>query len=304
MRNKIAITTTSFGEYDETPLNLLKEAGFEIILNPYGRKLKKEETMELCKDVSGIVAGTETLDAEIIKKLPSLNVISRVGTGTDNVDLEAAKASGIKVFNTPESPTVAVAELTIGLMLDLLRMFSRMDRELRAGKWEKRMGNLLYGRNVGIVGFGRIGKKVAELLKPFGCEIAYTDPYVEDGLLGLKRMSLDELLGWADIISLHVAVNDNKPLLTEKELKSIKKGSWLVNASRGGIVDEDTLYEAARNGFISGAALDVFEQEPYKGRLIELDNVILTPHIGSYAKEARVDMEKQAVENLLSGLRK
>ncbi|VVB88576.1 Glyoxylate reductase [uncultured archaeon] len=304
MKNKIAITTTSFGDHDEMPLNLLKENGFEIAFNPYGRKLKKEEIIEFCKDVMGIVAGTETLDAEIIKKLTNLKVISRVGTGMDNVDLEAARSSGIKVFNTPDGPTSAVAELTVGLMLDLLRMFSQMDRELRVGKWEKRMGSLLYGKNVGIVGFGRIGKKVAELLKPFGCEIAYTDPYVKDGLLGLKRLSLEELLCWADIISLHVSVKDNKPLIMEKEFKLIKKGSWLVNVSRGGVVDENALYGALKSYHLSGAALDVFEHEPYKGSLIELDNIILTPHIGSYARESRIEMEKQAVENLLSGLKK
>lgn len=303
MKNKIAITTTSFGEYDEMPLNLLKENGFETALNLYGRKLNKEEVIELCRDAVGIVAGTETLDADVLKELTTIKVISRVGTGLDNVDLKVAKASGIKVFNTPDSPTLSVAELTVGLILDLLRMFSRMDKELRMGKWEKRMGNLLYGKNVGIVGFGRIGRKVAVLLKPFGCEIAYTDPYVDDGLLGLKKLSLEQLLSWADIISLHLSIKDNKPLITEKELNLTRKGAFLVNVSRGGVVDERALYETLKCGHLSGVALDVFEQEPYKGPLRELDNVILTPHIGSYAKESRIDMERKAVENLLVGLK-
>lgn len=301
MNKIVTITTTSFGKYDEKPIVLLKNKGFEVVLNPYERKLKESEIVELCEGSTGIVAGTETLDAGILKKLPNLKAVSRCGTGLDNVDLEAAERLGIKVFNTPDAPTLAVAELTVGLMLDLLRKVSHMDRKLREDQWQKRMGNLLCGKKVGIKGFGRIGKKVALLLKPFGCEIVYADPIVEDGTLGFRRLSLEDLLSWADIISIHVSVSER--LIGEKEFQLMKKGAWLVNTSRGGVVDESILYEYLKNGYLSGAALDVFEEEPYNGPLKELDNVILTPHIGSYAKEARVEMEMQAVVNLLKGLR-
>lgn len=298
---KIVITTTTFSKYDEKPLKLLKEYGLEVLLNPYGRQLKKGEVIELCKDVIGIVAGVETLDAEVMEKLTKLKVISRCGSGLANVDLDTAKRLGIKVFNTPDAPIVAVAELTVGLILNLLRKVCWMDRNLRNEQWEKMMGNLLNKKKVGIKGFGRIGKKVAELLRPFGCEIAYADPFVDDGLLGMKRLSFDDLLGWADIITIHVSVKDR--LVGKKEFQLMKKGAWLVNTSRGGVVDEKVLYEHLKNGYLAGAALDVFEEEPYAGPIKELDNVIVTPHIGSYAKEARVEMEMQTVENLFKGLR-
>ena len=310
---KIAITTTTFGKYDERPLKLLEEYGLEVVLNPYGRTLKKDEVIEFCKGAIGVIAGTEILDIDTLECLTktysqssvlspqSLKVISRCGSGLANVDLDTAKRLGIKVFNTPDAPIVAVAELTVGLILNLLRKVCWMDRNLRNEQWEKMMGNLLNKKKVGIKGLGRIGKKVAELLRPFGCEIAYADPYVSDGLLGMKRLSFDDLLGWADIITIHVSVKDR--LVGEKEFQLMKKGAWLVNTSRGGVVDEKVLYEHLKNGYLAGAALDVFEEEPYAGPIKELDNVIVTPHIGSYAKEARVEMEIQTVENLFKGLR-
>lgn len=300
--NKIAITTTSFGEYESKTLDLLRREGFEVILNPCKRKLKDDEIVELCKDAVGIIAGTETIDAEVLKKLINLKVISRCGTGIDNIDFEAAKKLGIKVFNTPDVPTLAVAELTVGLIINLLRKVNKVDAAIRNGRWEKLIGNLLSGKKVGVVGFGRIGKKVADLLKPFGCEIRYYDIRTED-LLGLKaeRLELDELLKSSDIISLHVSTKEQ--IIGENEIGMMKKGAWLVNISRGRVVDEYALYQALRDGSLSGAALDVFTEEPYNGCLRELDNVILTPHIGCYAKESRVKMEMEAVENLLRGLR-
>lgn len=298
---KIAVTTTSFGKCDKKPLEMLKSGKYEVLFNPCGRLLKKDEVIVFCKDAAGIIAGTEQLDADVMDNLPNLRIISRCGTGLDNIDLKAAERLGIKVFNTPDAPTRAVAELTIGLILNLLRKVNQQDTAIRNGKWEKLMGNLLYGKKVGIIGFGRIGKKVAGLLMPFDCEIAYMDPLMEDGLLGLKRLTIEELLCWADIISIHVSAKEK--LIGEKEFRLIKKEAWLINTSRGGVVDEFILYEYLKNGYLSGAALDVFEQEPYNGPFRELENIILTTHIGSYAKEARVDMEMEAVNNLLKGFR-
>jgi D-3-phosphoglycerate dehydrogenase len=298
--SKIAITTTTFGEYNKEPLNILDRNGFQVQSNPYQRKLRKDEVIKLCKGAVGIIAGTETLDVDIMETLTTLKVISRCGTGTDNVALVDAERMGIKVFNTPDSPTSAVAELAVGLMINLLRNVSLMEKELRMGQWKKRMGNLLSEKRIGIKGFGRIGKKVAELLKPFGCEIAYADPFVEDGLLGLQRLPLKKLLSWADLVTIHVGVNDK--LIGEDEFKCMKDGAIIINTSRGGVVDESALYGNLKNGHLAGAALDVFEEEPYSGPLKELGNIILTPHIGSYARDTRVEMEEQAVANLLTGL--
>ena len=297
---KIAISTTSFAKYNNCPLNLCTEKGYEVVLNPHGRKVRPDELIELAKDAVGLIAGTESITEEVLVKLPSLKVISRCGAGIDNVNLDATKRLGVRVFNTPGAPTLAVAELTVGLILDLLRKVSQMDRDMRNKQWKKRMGNLLRDKRVGIKGFGRVGKKVAVLLKPFGCEIAYADPFVEDGLLGHRCLRLEDLLRWADIITIHISVSEK--LIGEKEFQLIRKGAYLVNTSRGGVVDESIMYKYLKSGYLAGAALDVFEEEPYTGPLKELDNVILTPHIGSYAKEARIEMERQAVMNLLKGL--
>jgi D-3-phosphoglycerate dehydrogenase len=229
-------------------------------------------------------------------------VISRCGTGLDNVDLEAAKQLGIKVLNTPDAPTMAVAELTLGLMLGLLRHLPRADREIRAGNWQKRMGNLLQGKKVGIIGFGRIGQKVGELVQALGAQAVYCDPAVNKD--GYKKISLEELLSQSDIVTLHLSGGGKgAPLLSDKELNRIKQGSWLVNCARGGVVDEAALTKALQEGRLAGAALDVFTQEPYTGPLAKLDNVILTPHIGSYAVESRVEMEVESVKNLIKGLK-
>lgn len=297
---KVFIATSSFAKNSPAPLEMLKAAGLDVEINPHGRRLSESEITAFLSDKEYLIAGTESLTRKVIESAKYLKVISRCGVGMDNVDMEAAKSLGIKVFNTPDAPTLAVAELTVGLILDLLRRVSFMDRNIRRGQWQKTMGNLLSGKKVGIIGFGRIGRRTAELLKNFGCEIAYTDPCKGDELSGFKCLTLEMLLKWADIISLHVSVKDT--LIGGDEIRNMKPGAWLVNVSRGGVVDETALHQALKNSHLSGAALDVFDREPYSGPLTELNNIILTPHIGSYAKEARVEMELQAVRNLLMGL--
>ena len=299
--DKIVITTSSFGKYDKKPFELLEKRSMDVVLNPYGRKLSKEETLNICRDAIGVIAGTEAWNMDVIKKMKNIRVISRCGAGMDNVDLVAAKKYGIKVFNVSDGPTMAVAELTIAMMLNLLRKVDIMDVALKNGKWEKLMGNLINTKKIGIIGFGRIGSKVAELLKVFGCKIKYSDPFLEDDAKGFEHLSLKELLLWSDIVSIHVSTN--KEIIGPKEINLMRKGTWLLNLSRGNIVDERALYNALKSGHLSSAALDVFKEEPYNGPLKELDNIILTPHIGSYAIESRSDMELESVKNLLKGLK-
>jgi D-3-phosphoglycerate dehydrogenase len=299
---KINITTSSFGKFHPGPLELLKQNKIEYKVNPFGRKLTQKEVIELAQGAVGLIAGTEILDQDVLEKLPDLKVISRCGAGLDNIDMKIANALNIKVLSTPYGPTLAVAELTVGLILNLLRKIRLMDQELRSGTWKKRLGNLLQNKKIGIVGFGRIGKKVAELLSPFNTEIAYYDVQQKETAISYKKM--DDLLEWADIISLHCSGSANsQPLIGESELLKISKGSWLINLSRGGLVDEEALFQAIERGQLSGAALDVFTDEPYAGKLRELPNVILTPHIGSYAKEGRIQMEMDSVYNLIEGLK-
>lgn len=305
MKFKVAVTLTSFAEYDSTCLNLLNKEGFEVVINSFHRKLDKKETLDLCTGCVGIIAGTEKYDCDILEKLTGLKAISRCGAGMDNIDLDAAKCLAIKVYNTPDAQTLAVAELTIGLILALLRKIPIMDREMHMGSWNKRIGYLLSDKKVGLIGLGRIGRKVAEMLNIMGVVVFYADLIVKEKETGLfHRMEFKELLKESDIISLHLSYSeDNYKLLGREEFSLMKRGAFFVNCSRGSIVDEEALYSSLKEGKLEGAAIDVFEQEPYYGRLKELDNVILTPHIGSYAKEARIKMETEAVKNLLIGLK-
>ena len=300
--NLVAITTSSFAEYDERPLGLLKKSRLLIRLNPYKRKLKGGEVLKVCRGANGIIAGTEKLDKNVLSRLPGLKVISRCGTGVDNVDIDAARDLGIRVFATPDVATTAVAELTLALILNLLRKVSRMDRQMRKGIWDKPMGNLLTGKKIGIIGYGRIGQKVAELLQPFGCKIVYADPRPADSKSNHNSqcVSLRKLLKESDIITLHAATKDT--LLTKREFALLKCGSWLINVSRGSTLDEKALARSLKDGRLAGAALDVFKEEPYHGKLRELQNVVLTCHVGSYAKETRVEMELEAAKNLLAAL--
>lgn len=300
---RILISTASFAKDKPDLIERLRSSGHEIVLNSYGRTLKPAEVMDLAADADGIIAGTETYDAGILGHLEKLKVISRVGVGLDSIDLAAARKAGVLIFNTPGGPTQAVAELTVGLMLDLLRKVTVMDRGIRQKQWKKLMGNLLAGKKTGIIGLGRIGRRVADILRVFQADLAYFD-VTDVSYPTAKRMKLDELLSWADVVTLHCSGGQGGPVLGAGELAKMKRGAWLINVARGGLIDERELYRKLTAGELSGAALDVFSAEPYEGELVSLDNVILTPHIGSYARESRIQMETEAVENLLEGLRK
>jgi D-3-phosphoglycerate dehydrogenase len=305
---RILISPTSYGKCGIQPLELLKERNYEIILNPFGRKMTSDEVIKFGKDCIGIIAGVEPLDARVLQSLSSLRCISRCGVGIDNIDLCKAEELGIIVKNTPDGPTRAVAELAIGVILDILRRISLRDRELRRGNWNKKMGCLLQNKKVGILGLGRIGRAVAELLLGLGADVAGTDnnPSIKwHKTHNVPLLGLEELLRESDIVCIHISyAENNRHLIGKKEIKLMKKGAYIINLSRGGIVDEDALYQALNGGRLSGAAVDVFEQEPYTGPLTELSNIVLTPHIGSYARESRLKMEIEAVNNLLGVLEK
>jgi len=297
---KVFISTTTFGDNIPSIRDMLVNAQIEYTMNPHGRCLNEEEIGEILVEgrYDGLLAGLEPLTKAVLVRATALKVISRVGIGMDNVDRETARSLGIKVFNTPGVLTDAVAELTLGLMLAALRRIALLDRKMHAGLWEKKMGNLLKGKTVGIVGFGNIGRRVAELVLAFGANVVFTDVR-EVKKAGVKQVDLAGLLHSADIISLHSSGRDC--VIGKKELNAAKQNLIIINTARGSLVDEDALLKGLLSGKVACAGLDVFEREPYKGRLLKQDNVILTPHIGSYAKEARVLMEKMAVENLIKG---
>ena len=306
MSNTILVTTSSFGKYDQAPLNKLEQLGYKVQLNPFHRKLTESEVKTLVNKYSpiGMIAGVEPLTREVLGSGKSIIAISRCGIGLDSVDLIAARDFGIIVTNTPEGPTLAVAELTIGLIITLLRRVHLSDHSIRQGKWVRPMGGLLSGKTVGIVGCGRIGTHTAKLLAPFGCKILGSDPLVQD-CQWCQIHHFEELIGQADIISLHIPYTEkNHHLFNRETIGQCQKGAILINASRGGLIDEVALLEALKNGQLGGAALDCYEQEPYIGPLVNLDNVLLTGHIGSYAREGRIMMEMQSVDNLLNEIKK
>jgi D-3-phosphoglycerate dehydrogenase len=304
---KILTSPSSMGEINSQPFDLLRENGYEVINNPFGRKLTEDEVIELAKDCVGIVAGVEPLTRKVMDALPYLRCISRVGVGMDNVDLEYAKSKGIAVVNTPDGPTRSVAELTLAMTFAMLRRIPQADSALKNKLWKKQTGNLIFDKTIGIIGLGRIGRSVAELFRGIGNTVTGFDPYVDEQWAKEKRVtikSFEEVISQTDVITLHIPGNKDKTsVIGEREIEKMKTGAFLVNLSRGGVVDEDALYHALRNGKLAGAAVDVFTQEPYSGCLCELDNIVLTPHIGSYAKEGKLQMEIDAVNNLIQVLK-
>jgi len=299
---RILATTSSFGSACPDTMRRLSDAGYELVTNPYGRKLTEDELASLLAEHRpiGLLAGTEPVTAAVIDGASDhLRVISRIGVGWDNVDHAAAKRHNISVRRTEGVLDQAVAELTLGMMLDALRHVSLHDRSMRSGVWKKRMGRLLSGKTVGIVGYGAIGRRVGELCMAFGARVACADA-VRVESEAVAQFNISELARRVDILTVHAS--GSECLVGRAVLAGCKPGLVVINTARGGMVDEDALAEGLGNGRIAYACLDVFREEPYKGPLLELDNTILTAHVGSYAQEARIDMENLAVDNLLAEL--
>ncbi|MEE9547732.1 MAG: phosphoglycerate dehydrogenase [Nitrosomonadaceae bacterium] len=302
--SKLVISTSSFDVDNNPHLQHLVKAGMNIVENSFKRKLTEDEIIELLgQDTVGMIAGIEPLTERVFMSAKGLKAISRCGAGLDNVDLTAAKRQDITVFNTPEAPAQAVAELTMSLILAALRRICQVDQLLRADRWPRMQGQLLAAQLVGIIGLGHIGRRVAKLCQAFDARVVAHDPYIDPTSHGVELVPLKKLLAEADVISLHLPYGANTHhLLDAKAFARMKPGSIIINAARGGLIDEIALDEALISGHLGMAALDVFEQEPYRGPLIKNDKIILTSHIGSLARESRMRMEIEAAENLLEGL--
>ena len=303
MNRKILIALQSFSDYSEVPLKLLQDSGMDIVLNDLGHRLDRDEIVQLGRDCDGVIAGVEPYDEYVLNNLTNLKCISRAGVGIDNINLEISKEKEITILNTPDVVIQPVAEMTIAMIFDLLRLLTLHTTLLRSGKWTKQAGHLLSGRKVGIIGLGKIGRKVAEILKVLNADVIGFDLYPDDtwaNRYGVKMTSLQNILIESDVLCLHVSLSKDNPFfLGEEEISQMKKSSILINTSRGQVIDENALYDALRSGHLGGAGLDVFASEPYNGPLYELDNVVLTPHISTLTEESRNEMEKQAVENLI-----
>jgi len=299
--NKILITTSSFAKESKRAIELME--GLVLVFNLYGRALREDELVSLLEEHKpiGLLAGTEKISRGTLEKVKAhLRVISRVGVGWDNVDRVSAAEFGIRLFRTEGVLTQSVAELTLGLILAALRRIPAYDRAVHQNQWKKQMGGLLAGKTVGLVGFGDIGLRVGSLVRAFGATVVYHDLAPRETEEWAESTTLDILLRESDIVSLHAS--GNTTILGEREFRACKQGVVIVNTARGGLIDEDALYRYLIQGHIGYACLDVFAEEPYFGPLKDLENVILSPHVGSYAREARIQMEERAVLNLLSGL--
>lgn len=293
---RIVVGASSFNADAPVIAKLFAKYSIECVTNPYGRRLTEDEIIEHLKDADGLLAGLEPLTEKVFQQSPKLKAIARIGIGTDNVDFEAAKRHGIKVSNTPDGPTDAVAEMTLTALLALNHHLVDSNADVHNGVWKKRMGVSIRGQKVFIIGMGRIGKKVAALLGGLGVEILAYDKYNE----AASTCTLEEGLAAADAVTLHVSGNEE--VLGAAELDKMRPGAVLLNSARGKVVNEDALCERLRDGRIGGFWGDALWQEPYDGKLRGCENAILTPHICTYSADCRESMETDAVRNLLRDL--
>ena len=307
MKN-IFITTSTFGEFSNKPVKLLEKNGFNITYNKTSRKLTTSELQDLIHKFDGIIAGTEEYNSEILMKAKKLKIISRVGVGIDNIDLSYTQNNNISVYKTKISPAPAVAELVIYFIINSFRKLSFQSNNLKDKNWGKKMGSLFQGKTLGIIGLGTIGKSLVKLTKGFNLEYLASDLYEDkefSKIYNVKYCKISELLEKSDIVTIHLNLTqENQGLINLSKLKKMKKTAIIINTSRGEIVCEDDLEIAIKDKIISGAGLDVFSEEPYEGSLLNHENILTTPHIGSYAKEIRIKMELESVENLIEGFRK
>ena len=296
-------------EVDPILNKILVDNGLKVSYEP---TITPEEILEKISTFNIIIVRSRTtVTKEMIEKADNCKIIARVGVGLDNVDQDAAKTKNIRVINAVEGAMNAVAELVLGLMLTLARQTARGDRAIRNGQWLKKelKGTELRGKYLGIIGLGNIGKRLGRLAHSLNMNIIGYDvmPIDEEFAkeVGLMKADLNTLLQSSDYISIHVPLLDSTyHLLDAQKMSTMKKTAKIINTSRGGVVDEDALYEALKNGTLGGAALDVFEKEPAIGtKLAELDNVILTPHIGAQTKEAQSLAANVIAEKIVQILR-
>jgi len=304
---KILVTPTSFLKNPQAKA-MVEAFADEIVYNPQTRPLEAEEVIELLDGVDGYIAGLDYITAEVISRAPeSLKVISRYGAGVDRVDLEAAKAKGITVTNTPGTNAVAVCELAFGLMLSLARAIPRLDNAVKKGEWPRNNGIELAGKTLGVVGFGAIGRNLAKRARAFGMDVIAYDPYFDTAFAAqydVAQKGLDEVIAGADFISLHVPLTkETKYMINEDAISRMKDGAFIINTARGGLVDEAAAAKALQSGKLGGIGLDAYEVEPVTNSpLFGLDNVVMTPHTGAHTNEAIAGMGIMAAQNLIDVL--
>ncbi len=305
---RVLVSTSPFGACGRQPLDELEATGWEIVHNPYGRRLRAGEVEEQLAGIDAAIAGTEPYPLEMLRRCrPRLKHIARVGIGLDNLDVAGCNELGISVSYTPNAPSRAVAELTVAQMFNLSRHILTSDRSVRDGSWNRQIGNLLGDLTVGIVGLGRIGRLVARMLQPFSTRLLACDIAPDTGLvaeLGVELLGKEDLLSASDIVSLHIpASKRNHDYIDAAALNLMRPTACLINTSRGAVINETALVAALEADRLAGVALDVFRQEPYRGPLTRFDNVLFTSHIGASTVTSRRAMELGATRDCIRALR-
>ena len=301
---KALITTVPFGEGNRVPLDLLENAGIEYLINPYNKKLTEDQLSELVGDFDVLIAGTEPITDRVMGQASKLKLISRVGIGLDSVDLTAAKRRGIKVSYTPDAPAPAVAELTLCMILTLLRSVNISNSQMHSGKWERIFGRRLNNITVGIIGVGRVGTHLLRCMGGFGkIRILVNDINPNNQLnqeFNLEWVTKEQIYKEADLVSLHLPLTSlTRNMICREQLLQMKKDAFIINTSRGGIINENDLHRVMVEGHLGGAAIDVFQNEPYQGKLCEIDRCLLTAHMGSMSIDCRSQMEIEATEEAI-----
>lgn len=305
---KILVTPTSLQpDTSSEALNTLKEFSGDLLFNPYKRPLTEDELIPLLSECEGYIAGLDFVTERVLDKCPKLKAISRYGAGYDRVDLQAAKNRGIIVTNTPGANAEAVGELAIALALSVARRVATLNTTTKKGEWVRSTGIELKGKTMGIVGLGSIGRIVARCALGFRMNVIAYDPFIDSDSLKdslIRVCSLNQVYEQADVISLHLPLTDDtKHLVGQDAIHKMKPSAILINTSRGGIIDEDAVYNALKEGRLGGLGLDVFELEPpADSPLFSLDNVVVTPHTGAHTREATLHMADLSVSNLINVL--
>lgn len=307
MNYRVLVTPRSFGKTDPSVFDTLEKAGIEIVRNPSGGILSKEMMIELIADCDGVILGVDPMDGDVIAAAPKLKAIAKYGVGVDNIDLPAAAARGISVSKTVGANSEAVADFAMALMLGLCRKVLPIDKKCRSGDWSKVTTPDISHKTLGLLGLGAIGKNVAKRAKGFDMKIIAHDVFWDEAYArdnGIIKATPEEIYAQSDFISLHLPLlPETKKIIGKEQIAMFKPNSILINTARGGLVDEEALYEALSEGRIFGAGLDAFEHEPPENEgWFELDNVIMGSHCAASTVGATEMMGRIAVSNLLRDL--
>lgn len=306
---KILVTASHYEELCREAKELFESKGYELIINkkelPY---YTLEELKNVMGDVDGVVLGLDDWNEDVFKFSPKLKVLAKFGVGTDNIDLVKAKEYGIKVINAKGKNANAVAELTIGFILDALRRISWQNQKLKDGSWQRYVGKELSGKTVGLLGFGDIARRVAKKLSGFDVKILAYDMFPNEKWakeLGVEMVSMEDVLQTSDIVSIHIpGTPDNHHIMNKMTFGMMKKGAYFINTARGILMDTNALCDAIESGHLSGAATDVYEKEPLEkdDRILSNPAIITTPHAGAETYEVYRAVSLNTAEGIIDVL--